>query len=227
MSPSNHPESALNQVVRADFYTRRFGPYESTHIRRFENRNPGRLCEIRRKNRLKQFQIENDSRKGGTIPGDLHHKPAHPPSFTNSTGDLRLFFGGGVPAVTHLLFTMTVIRLIGVPAPSDGGSQAPTSPFTTRQRPTFHPNASPSNQVFPGKETIIVTRSRPGLVSDASRARSPWPLFQQKSVSSAKWMEFPRYAEAYRNRPPAHRHSQTLCHNRTLCKKPPAPTNLT
>ena len=89
---------------------------------------------------------------------------------------------------------MTVIRLIGVPAPSDGGSQAPTSPFTTRQGPTFHPDASPSNQVFPGKETIIVTQSRPGLVSDAPRARSPRPLFQQKSVLSAKWMEFPRYA---------------------------------
>ncbi len=113
---------------------------------------------------------------------------------------------------------MTVIRLIGVPAPSDGGSQAPTSPFTTRQKPTFHPNASPSNQVFPGKETIIVTRSQPGLVSDAPRARSPRPLFQQKSVSSAKWMEFPRYAEAYRNRPPAHRHSQTPCQYKTLCK---------
>ena len=91
---------------------------------------------------------------------------------------------------------MTVIRLIGVPAPSDGGSQAPTSPFTTRPKPTFHPDASPSNQVFPGKETIIVTRSRPGLVSDAPSARSPRPLFQQKSVLSAKWMEFPRYANA-------------------------------
>ena len=113
---------------------------------------------------------------------------------------------------------MTVIRLIGVPAPSDGGSQAPTSPFTTRPKPTFHPDASPSNQVFPGKETIIVTRSRPGLVSDASRARSPWPLFQQKSVSSAKWMEFPRYAEAYRNRPPAHRHSQTRTRTKRCAK---------
>ena len=103
------------------------------------------------------------------------------PSFTNSTSESRLFFGGGVPAVTHLLFTMTVIRLIGVPAPSDGGSQAPTSPFTTRQRPIVSSYASPSNQVFPGKETIIVTRGRPGLVSDAPRARSPRPLFSKRA----------------------------------------------
>src|SRR6266849_2740689 len=103
------------------------------------------------------------------------------PSLTNSTMQSSLFFGGGVPAVTHLLFTMTVIRLIGVPAPSDGGSQAPTSPFTTRQRPTFHPNASPSNQVFPGKETIIVTQGRPGLVSDAPRARYPRPLLSTRA----------------------------------------------
>ena len=38
-------------------------------------------------------------------------------------------FCGGVPAVTHLLF-VAAIRLIGVPAPSDGSSQAPMSPFT-------------------------------------------------------------------------------------------------
>jgi len=38
-------------------------------------------------------------------------------------------FCGGVPAVTHLLF-VAAIRLIGVPAPSDGRSQAPMSPFT-------------------------------------------------------------------------------------------------
>ena len=113
---------------------------------------------------------------------------------------------------------MTVIRLIGVPAPSDGGSQAPTSPFTTRQRPTFHPNASPSNQVFPGKETIIVTRSQPGLVSDAPRARSPRPLLSKRACPPPSGWSFLDTPKAHRNRPPARRHSQTLCHNRTLCK---------
>src|SRR5437867_9026685 len=85
---------------------------------------------------------------------------------------------------------MTVIRLIGVPAPSDGGSQAPTSPFTTRPKPTFHPDASPSNQVFPGKETIIVTRSRPGLVSDAPSARSPRPPFSKRACSPPSGWSF-------------------------------------
>src|SRR5213594_1820652 len=122
---------------------------------------------------------------------------------------------------------MTVIRLIGVPAPSDGGSQAPTSPFTTRPKPTFHPDASPSNQVFPGKETIIVTRSRPGLVSDAPSARSPRPLFQQKSVLSAKWMEFPRYANA--RTVTVHRLTATpkLVPEQSAVQNLPAPTNLT
>ena len=60
----NRPESALNRVLRAHFYTRRFGPHESTYIRRFENRDLSRLYGIRRKNRPKRFQIENDSQKG-------------------------------------------------------------------------------------------------------------------------------------------------------------------
>ena len=49
----------------AGFYTRRFGPHESIYISRFENRDPGRFQGIKRKNRLKRFQIENDSQKGG------------------------------------------------------------------------------------------------------------------------------------------------------------------
>ncbi len=65
--------------MRADFYTRRFGPNESRYIRRFENRDPGRLHGIRRKNRPEWFQIENGSQKGGTIPGRSRHKPGFPP----------------------------------------------------------------------------------------------------------------------------------------------------
>jgi len=65
--------------LRADFYTRRLIPNESRYIHRFENRDPDRLRGIRRKNRLKRFQIENDSQKGGTIPGRLRHKPRFSP----------------------------------------------------------------------------------------------------------------------------------------------------
>src|SRR6266567_2380793 len=61
---SNRPESALNRVLRADFYKRRLIPNESTYIRRFKNRDPSRLRVISGENRLKQFQVENDSQKG-------------------------------------------------------------------------------------------------------------------------------------------------------------------
>ena len=65
--------------MRADFYTCRLIPNESRYIRRFENRDPGRLHGIRRKNRPEWFQIENGSQKGGTIPGRSRHKPGFPP----------------------------------------------------------------------------------------------------------------------------------------------------
>jgi len=70
-SPRISPESLLDP----DFYKRRLIPYESTYIRRFENCDPGRFYGIRGKNRPKQFQIENDSQKGGTIIGRSRHKP--------------------------------------------------------------------------------------------------------------------------------------------------------
>src|SRR6266568_2995252 len=54
------PESCFE----SPFYTRRFGPHESTYIRRFENRDPSRLQTTNAKNRPKQFQIEMDSQKG-------------------------------------------------------------------------------------------------------------------------------------------------------------------
>src|SRR5712692_6506919 len=84
LPPSNRPLSALNRVLRADFYKRRFGPYESTYISRFEKCDLGRLRGILKKNRLKQFQIENDSQKGGTIPGKSRHKvPISPKVWTS------------------------------------------------------------------------------------------------------------------------------------------------
>src|SRR6266700_3094539 len=61
----NRPESALNYVLRADFSTRRFGPNESPRFPDVKNRDPGRFHGIRRQNRLKRFQIENDSKKRG------------------------------------------------------------------------------------------------------------------------------------------------------------------
>src|SRR5881296_3681686 len=87
-SPIISPESCFE----SPFYTRRFGPNKSIYIRRFENRDPGRLHGIRRKNRPKQFQIENDSEKGGTIPGRSRHRPVSP-SFTNDTSNLGCFLG--------------------------------------------------------------------------------------------------------------------------------------
>ena len=77
-SKKNRPLSALNHVLRAHFYTRRFGPNESGYLSRFENRDPSRFQRIRKKNRPERFQIENDSQKGGTIPGRSCHKPALP-----------------------------------------------------------------------------------------------------------------------------------------------------
>ena len=73
-SPRISPESVFN----SGFYMRRFGPNESRYIRRFENRDLGRLYGIRRENRLKRFHIGNDSEKGGTIPGRPRHKPLFP-----------------------------------------------------------------------------------------------------------------------------------------------------
>src|SRR5881397_796967 len=73
-SPIISPESCFE----SRFYTRRFGPNESTYTSRFENRDPGRFRGIRRKNRPKRFQIENESQKGGTIPGRSRHKPPLP-----------------------------------------------------------------------------------------------------------------------------------------------------
>src|SRR5881397_3368197 len=61
----NRPESAPNHVLRAHFYTRRFGPNEFPRFPDVKNRDPSRFHGIRRKNRLKRFQIENDSRKRG------------------------------------------------------------------------------------------------------------------------------------------------------------------
>ena len=55
------PESCFESPL----YTRRFGPNESAYISRFENRDLGRFHGIRRQNRLKRFQIENDSQKRG------------------------------------------------------------------------------------------------------------------------------------------------------------------
>src|SRR5881628_1891948 len=73
--PSNRPESALNRFLRAHFYKRRFGLYESTYLSRFEKCDLGRFRGILKKNRLKQFQIENDSQKGGTIPSKCVTNP--------------------------------------------------------------------------------------------------------------------------------------------------------
>src|SRR5881296_649159 len=70
-SPIISPESRFE----AGFYRRRLIPYESTYIRRFENRGLSRFRGIRKKNRPKRFQIENDSQKGGTIPGRSRHRP--------------------------------------------------------------------------------------------------------------------------------------------------------
>ncbi len=73
-SPVISPESRFE----TGFYNRRLIPNESTYNRRFENHDPDRLCGIRRKNRPKQFQIENDPQKGGTIPGRSRDKPPLP-----------------------------------------------------------------------------------------------------------------------------------------------------
>src|SRR6059036_584105 len=70
-SPIISPESRLESA----FHTDRFGPNESRYNRRFENRDSSGLHGIRKKNRLNQFQTENDSQKGGTIPGKSRHKP--------------------------------------------------------------------------------------------------------------------------------------------------------
>jgi len=61
--------------LRAHFYKRRFGLYESTYLSRFEKCDLGRFRGILKKNRLKQFQIENDSQKGGTIPSKCVTNP--------------------------------------------------------------------------------------------------------------------------------------------------------
>jgi len=68
--PSNRPESALNRVLRAHFYNRRFGPYESTYISRSEKRDLGRFRGILKKNRPKTVQTENDSQKGVPFPAN-------------------------------------------------------------------------------------------------------------------------------------------------------------
>ena len=96
-SPSNRPESALNRALRAHFYTRRFIPYESTYIRRFEKRDPSRFQRIRSKNRPKQFQIEIDSQKGGTIPGDLRHRPVSLPGTLEEFKPYRIFLQPKIP----------------------------------------------------------------------------------------------------------------------------------
>src|SRR6266568_3727572 len=86
------PESRLE----SHFYNRRLIPYESTYISRCKNRDPDRLCGIRRKNRLKRFQIENGSQKGGTIPGRSRHRQDSPGNwFVNCPekfGPSNLFF---------------------------------------------------------------------------------------------------------------------------------------
>ncbi len=55
---------------------RRFTPARKCWISRFEKRDPADYTGIRRKNRPKQFQIENDSRKRDTIPRRTRRKPS-------------------------------------------------------------------------------------------------------------------------------------------------------
>ena len=59
---------------------RRFTPARKCWISRFEKRDPADYTGIRRKNRPKQFQIENDSRKRDTIPRRTRRKPSFPSS---------------------------------------------------------------------------------------------------------------------------------------------------
>src|SRR6266568_4367025 len=82
------PRISLESRFESSFYTRRLGPHESRYFRRFENRDLGRLHGIRRKNRPKRFRIENDSRKGGTIPGRSCHRPATPVLGSSSAKEL-------------------------------------------------------------------------------------------------------------------------------------------
>src|SRR5881628_3570948 len=79
-SKSTFKSSIISPESRFEtgFYTRRLVPYESTYISRFEKRDPSRFRGIRWKNRLKRFQVENGSQKGGTIPGRSRHKPPLP-----------------------------------------------------------------------------------------------------------------------------------------------------
>ena len=77
-SPIISPESCFE----SRFYTRRFGPNESTYTSRFENRDPGRFRGIRKKNRPKRFHIENDSEKGVPFLADRATDPSLPPSRT-------------------------------------------------------------------------------------------------------------------------------------------------
>ncbi len=143
----NRPKSAPNRVLRVGFYTRRFGPYESTYIRRFENRDPGRLHGIRRKNRLKRFQIENDSQKGGTIPGGSRHRPVRPDVLLSlstrcTDGGLRFLGSSACPAASppHAFscqryggrLTSRCSRFYPR-SPSPGSTRSPPKPCSTVQ----------------------------------------------------------------------------------------------
>lgn len=111
---------------------------------------------------------------------------------------------GGVPAVTHLLF-VAAIRLIGVPAPSDGSSRAPTSPFTTPRQSRFHPGQStnPSGSRHHSSAVQLT-----GLVSALPQRLSPY--VSVTLCFSAVWMEFPQDHDSSCSRPPARPLEQLL-----------------
>ena len=112
-------------------------------------------------------------------------------------------FGGGVPAITHLLFTMAVIRLIGVPAPP-AETHRRLHPLSQRSRSPFHPRPAPPSKFSRKEDIIIVIRKTSQVSFLRSHARSPQPhsewarLRQVDGVSSR-----PRKESC--NRPPAHR----------------------
>ena len=70
-SPIISPES----LFESGFYKRRFGPNECARFPDVKIVHLGRLCIIRRQNRLKWFQIENDSEKGVPFLADRATDP--------------------------------------------------------------------------------------------------------------------------------------------------------
>ena len=60
----NRPEPALNHVLRASNDVHTLITHECRQFPGVKNRDPSRFRRIRRKNRPKRFQIENDSQRG-------------------------------------------------------------------------------------------------------------------------------------------------------------------